>query len=234
MSHLVEVHHGDHCCCSKESDWAFPAEFPSFNWTCAFMQVNENISPSFLIYFLIKFIFPFVPNMLQFDLFFMWDKAWYIVDTGLPVNSLRWIVLNYCSIGDNCLGLEFLLNLGVWKEHFLREDIGESRLLVNQTLVPSVFNVLPARSWWIKFTLYSSLSMTCLTGQRLQFRCTSLHAKRVVIVRLSKLLFQLFSSQKVIADNGTQEHFVFSISSHIVSDLSDTHTVMALNWHANQ
>lgn len=76
--------------------------------------------------------------------------------------------------------------------------------------------------------------MTCLTGQRLQYRCTSLHAKRVVIVRLSKLLFQLSSSQKGIADNGTQEYFVFSISNHIVSDLSDTHTVMALNCDANQ
>lgn len=26
--------------------------------------------------------------------FFLWDKAWYIVDTGLPVNSLRWIFKN--------------------------------------------------------------------------------------------------------------------------------------------
>ncbi len=46
--------------------------------------------------------------------------------------------------------------------------------------------------------------MTCLTGQRLQFRCTSLHAKIIVIIRLTKLLFQLFSSQMGITDNGTQ------------------------------
>lgn len=162
-----------------------------------------------------------------------------ILDIGLPVCSLFWILVKYCSIGES--------------DFFNDSPSVDLGRLNSSSNCWNVFDSCSLISWWTKFRfrwlhfLYPPSSFNdinpfkwaildradTLLG-RPKVLCTSLHAAIVAFDHLPRVSSRALFSVNGTSDKGIRAQSDFSISSHLVSLSSKIQTVRALSRQVNQ